>query len=370
MKSQKINKFDSDKIKVFIDANPLKTGHAVRGIGSYTRNLVSALGQETDIELVDNIEKSDIIHYPYFDLFFDTLSLVKKPLVVTIFDTIPLIYPKYYPAGVRGKISFRQQKRKLKAVDAIVTISETSKKDIVRFLDMPEEKITVVHLAPSQFFKKLKHGKWENDIKRKYNLPEKFVLYVGDINYNKNILGLIEACRISNLPLVICGKQAVEIDNSLFPMRGPRDVARRILGLPHPEVSHFKALLEKFQSNEKIIRLGFVPDEDLVSIYNLATVYCQPSFYEGFGLPVIEAMASGVPIVAARTQALVEIGEYICVFVDPKNPGYMAQRLLRVAEDKKLRERMAKTGLRRVKNFSWEKVARETIAIYRKAVNV
>lgn len=341
-------------IKVYIDQMPLKAGHAVRGIGTYTRNLVDALKKSRKIGLVDKPEKADIIHYPYFDLFFKTLKVGSgRKVIVTIFDTIPLVYPEQYPPGVKGQINLLVQKAQLRKASTVITISETSRKDIVRFLGVPQENVFPIRLAPAGHFRLLPNNSTTlRSVVEKYGLPDDFVLYVGDVNYNKNLLGLAEACSLAKLPLVIVGKQAAddEIDKRHFESRP------------------FASFLEKYGGDKNIMRLGFVSDEDLVAIYNLATVYCQPSFYEGFGLSVLEAQASGCPVVASRTQALVEIAEGSVLFVDPKDPRDIANGLLKVARDNVFAKGLVKRGFENVRRFSWSEVADETIAVYKKVL--
>ncbi|MDO8503276.1 MAG: glycosyltransferase family 1 protein [bacterium] len=340
-------------IRIFIDTTPLKSGHAVRGIGTYTRNLELELKRRGGVKVVDQEKDADVVHYPYFDLFFNTLHPIKdKPIVVTIYDVIPLIYPKQYPPGIKGKLNFLRQKRELSKIAAIITISETSKKDIVRFLDVPPDKVYSIYLAPSPGFKKLEIGKWKLEITKRYSLPERFVLYVGDVNYNKNLLVLAAACKKIDTPLVVVGKQAVEEN----------------VDWSHPENKQFGEFIEEYGSDSLIRRVGFVPEEDLVKIYNLATVYCQPSLYEGFGLPVLEAMACGTPVVAAKTQALVETAEGVSVFVNPKVTSDIASGLAIVLEDPELQRELSRKGLEHVKRFSWTKAADETIQVYQKVV--
>ncbi|MCJ7805554.1 glycosyltransferase family 4 protein [Patescibacteria group bacterium] len=339
-----------NKIKVKVDTKPLISGDVVRGVGFYTSQLISHLEKLKEIELVE--KDFDIIHYPYFNPFFLTLPVNNNvKTIVTIHDLIPLIYPKQYPSGLKGAIRYRIQKNAVKKADAIITVSETSKKDIVRFLGIPAEKIFVTYEAAGEMFRKLEVGSWMSDVVKRYGLPERFVLYVGDINYNKNIPALVEACKIINTPLVIVGKQAADLEK---------------MSLIHPELSHL--LTHKSLILSHSLRLGYVPDEDLVKIINLATVYCQPSFYEGFGLPVVQAFACGVPVVASKTQALVEIGDDAAIFVDPGNPKDIAAGIKRVIENRNLREELIEKGLRRIKDFSWDKTAKETVKVYRKVV--
>jgi len=345
-------------MKIAIDSGPLTNEHSIRGVGFYTKNLISALGKK--VEAVDfrtaDLTKYDIVHYPYFGIFINTLPIFKPAkTVITIHDLIPLLYPKHYPPGLKGRWRLSEKKLLIKNVDAIITDTETSKKDIVRFLGVSPDKVHVVYLAPAKHFKKLDKRQTAS-VKEKYNLPDKFVLYVGDINFNKNIPNLIRACKIAKLPLVICGKQALDVEelgNDLTSLKGPRDWVRFLFGKPHPELAHYKEILKGFQENKNIKRLGFVPDLDLVAVYNLATVYCQPSLYEGFGLPVLEALACGIPVVAAKTQALVEIAEGAAVFVDPKDPKDIAKGFKNLIKNPKL-----------PRNYSWDKVAKETLQIY------
>ncbi|MCH7641330.1 glycosyltransferase family 4 protein, partial [Patescibacteria group bacterium] len=356
--------------------------HKVRGVGVYTRELIKALYERTKeprkasrrtslrdesprgklkelrIEAVEfgkvDLSRYDLVHYPYFHPFFLTLPFNKPAkTVVTIHDLIPLIYPKHYPPGIRGKFKFKLQKYLIKRVDGIITPSETSKKDIVRFLGIPQEKIQVVYEAPRKIFKKLEIGNWKLEIKKRYGLPELFILYVGDVNYNKNILGLTEASRIAKVPLVIVGRQAADEE----------------VDLSHPENRPFAELLKKYGNDPEIKRLGFVPDKELVAIYNLASVYCQPSFYEGFGLSVLEAMACGTPVIAARTQVLVEIGGDAALIADPKNPQDIAKMLKEVMGNSKTKEELIKKGLERVKDFSWTKAAKNTIEYYSNVID-
>lgn len=343
-------------IKVAIDTGPLVSVHAVRGIGFHTKILLEYLGKTQDlkVEAVDfarvDLSKYDVAHYQLFRPYFWSLPFKKQTkIVLTIHDLTPLIYPNAYPPGIKGKIKFLIQKFLIKNVDAVITISETSKKDIVRFLGIRPEKINVIYLAPRRIFKKMKVGTWKmNAVAKRYNLPKNFVLYVGDVNYNKNILGLAGACKIAKLPLVIVGKQAIS-DN---------------FDRTNIENQPLVEFLNKYKSDPYIFRIGFVPEEDLVAIYNLATVYCFPSFYEGFSLTILEAMACGTPVVASKIQAHVEIAENAAYFVDPKDTKDIALGIEKVVKDESLRQLLINNGFDNVKDYSWEKVAKETLAVY------
>lgn len=355
-----------NKFKIAIDTLPLSTGHAARGTGVYTKNLISALEKSLKnsdkvvldkFVFKDNLNKLseyDLVHYPYFDLFYHSLpNNNKMKTVVTVHDVTPLLYPQYYPPGIKGKVNFYLQKKALKNIDAVITISETSKKDIVRFLDIPKEKIYPIHEAPNFVFKK-QNAKFVQSIKLKFNLPNNFILYIGDVNWNKNLINLVEAVKKINAKLVIVGKQAVSTDYDKY----------------HIENKPLKELQEKYGGNTSILRLGYVEDRDLNAIWQLATVYCLPSLYEGFGLSVVEAMDAGVPVVCSRTQALVEVAGDAALYFDPKSIDDMAHQIKNLLEDKKLQDSLVSEGSRQVKQFSWEKTATETLKVYKNVLGL
>lgn len=354
-------------MKVGLDTSPLKTNHQFRGIGTYTQNLINAFKKTQiphfEFKLIEKRkipQDCDLVHYPYFDLFFLTLPLKKpKPTVVTIHDVIPLVFPQHYLPGIKGKIKFQIQKFSLKNVKAVITDSENSKKDLFKYLNYPKEKIYVVPLASSEIFKPAKSTILLDRIKEKYNLPEKFILYVGDVNYNKNISGLIKAFKLlhtsqvsldsSEVKLVLVGKAFTDEDLK--------------------ETQELVQLISSLKLEKKIIRLGWIPQEDLVGIYNLATVYCQPSFYEGFGLPVLEAMACGCPVVAAKSSSLPEVCGKAAIMVDPDDTDDIARGLEKVLYDISIHDILRKRGFEQVKKFSWEKTVKETVEVYKKIFN-
>lgn len=369
-------------IHVAIDESPLVSGHAARGIGVHTKELIQGINdlenESVKLEVVDfistDLSKYDLVHYPFFHPFFPTLPRnCPTKLIVTIHDLIQLIYPIQYSPGLKGKLRYLKQKQLIKKVDGIVTISETSKKDIIRFLNINPQKIKVINLAPKTIYKKLSmNPTFVSEIRKKHKLPSKFVLYVGDINYNKNIPNLISACKIIKIPLVIVGKQALEIESAAGSMKnlsGPRDWIRFLIGKPHPEIAHYSKLLSEFENNTNIIRTGFAADEELVAIYNLAAVYCQPSLYEGFGFPVLEAMACETPAVVARTNALVEIAGDAALVADPEDPKDIGNKIKLVLSNRSLANDLIEKGKKRVKMFSWKKTAQETIDFYRQVLN-
>ncbi len=328
-------------MKIAVDSGPLSSGHGFRGIGTYVRELSKNL---ENVELADfssdfkTISSNfDLLHFTSFNPYTVSLPHFKpkgKFYILTIYDLIPLIYPGSYPPGIRGKINWEINKILIrKNANAVITISETSKKDICRFAGINPDKVHVTYLAAGSVFKKLEVRNSDLEITERFSLPEHFALYVGDVNYNKNIPNLIKACRLAKTPLVMAGKQAKEIEN---------------LELNHPELAHLKNL-----DWSGVIRLGYVADNDLAKIFNLAAVYVQPSFYEGFGLPVLEAISCGTPVAVSKTQCNVEILGDDFDFFDPKDVRSMAEAIGNPNKKKKL-----------PRNYSWEKTAEETMNIY------
>ncbi len=342
------------QIKIALVDPPL-SGHKLRGTGIYTLELYKALQKQKEVivSLVDiksDFSAFDIVHYPYFDPFFLTLPIIKKkPTVVTVHDLIPLKFPKYFPKGIRGEIKWRIQKFSLRDSQAIITDSFASKKDIISYTGISENKINVAYLGVKEEFKLIKSQGILNDIRKKYNLPEKFVLYVGDVNYNKNIEGIIKAFlgvldQITDINLVLVGKGFVD------------DTVQ----LRNAEKYIYQLGLEK-----KVKKLGFIALSDLVGVYNLAAVYLQPSFAEGFGLGVLEAMACGCPVVTSNTSSLPELVKDAAILVNPNDSLEISKSIIKFINDINIRNNFIERGLKRVKNFTWKKCAQETVKIYR-----
>lgn len=338
-------------MKVALDVSPISSAHAYRGVGTYTKNLKDSL-VKLNLDLVTIGEPSesplvDVFHFPYFDLFQNTLKPRKNSKnVVTIHDVIPLVFPEHFPRGIRGNLRLLLQKKALQQVDAIICDSQTSKADIVAKLGVEADKVHVIYLAAAEVFKPISNTKELSEITNRFKLPQKFVLFVGDVNWNKNILGLLEAIHIANVNLVLVGKalkdenlsQVVEINNTI----------------------------KKLNLQTKIQKLGYVSDLDLVKIYNLAEATIVPSHYEGFGLPVIESMACGTPVICANNSSLAEIGKNAAVFCnshDPKDISDKIRYVMQASKDQKLK--LSKKGRDRSRNFSWTKVAQQTIDVYK-----
>ena len=357
----------NNKIKIAIDVSPTVDGNSVRGVGYYTNQLVKSLQNEIkinsdyknwSIDLIKNSQELKtksykLIHYPYFDPFKLTLPKNKKiPFVVTVHDLIPLQFKNHFPSGIKGKIKWLIQKNHLKYAKKIITVSHYSKYIINQITKYPLSQIFVTHLGADNSFKKNTDKIRLDEIKKKYNLPSKFVLYVGDINWNKNIPNLVRSCLKNKYPLVIVGSTAVKKDVPDHPWT--KDL--RWL--------QSKSKVLKIQRSNVLILTGFVPDEDLPLIYNLATVYCQPSFAEGFGLPLVQAMQSGCPVVYSQDTCLPEIMDDVGISFNPRSVSDIASALKKMWLDNKLRDKQQLMGIKRAKMFNWKFTAKQTLAVY------
>lgn len=344
-------------MKIALDISPLQSGHKVRGVGFYLKHLKESLKKYfPQHEYLFFSEKAeinthiDLIHYPYFDPFFVTLPVVKKyPTVVTVHDLTPLLFPKHFSAGLKGKLRWQIQKRNLQNADMVIADSEASKRDIIEIAKVPESKVKVAYLAAAEYFRKIENKESIESLRRKYHLPSVFALYVGDVTWNKNLPNLVKAALKSKIPLVMVGKSLVQTD---YDKTNPWNT----------DLVEVQKLLE----NEPLItRLGFVSDEDLVNLYNAATVFVMPSRYEGFGLPVIEAMQSGCPVITTKNGSLPEVAGDAASFVEAENVDNIAAVIQRVCMDKELQKELSKKGIERAKQFSWKKTAEQTMEIYK-----
>lgn len=347
---------------VAFNIKPLSSGHKYRGVGQYTRKLLDEL-KKMDLEIYefeDHLpsQKIDVAHYPWFDLFYRNIPLRQKsPTVVTIHDVMPLIFSDHYPVGVKGKINLKLQKLALSKCKKIITVSETSKKDIIKYLKVKEDKIKVIYEAADEDFKILSDNQ-KLKVKRKYSLPDKFILYVGDANF------------VKNLPFLIKGFQALK-KNKVF-----KDLKLVLIGgaflkkvdnIDHPELASLKLtnqLIEKFNLADEIIRPGQVETADLVGFYNLATCLIQPSLYEGFGIPILEAFSCGCTVLSSNRGSLPEVGGEAAVYFDPNDQKQFIELITEILNSHSLRAKLSNLGFKRAEKFSWEKTADETIKVY------
>lgn len=348
-------------MKIAIDISPLHTGHKVRGVGFYVERLQSALTANfpqlqffffSDPE--DIPPDTDIVHYPYFDPFH--LTLPKKmnyKIVVTIHDLTPLVFPRNFPSGIRGRLRWEIQKRRLGNVDAVITDSKASKKDILRLTKLSSSNVHTVYLSAGEEFKRIAHDAvlWEN-IRKKYSLPEKFVLYVGDVTWNKNVPRLIEAVQKAHIPLVMVGKAFVhkEFDEN---------------NVWNADLVRVKGLVK---GDKNISLVGFVPTEDLVLLYNMASVFVWPSVYEGFGMPILEAMQCGCPVITSDEGCMPEIAGESAYYFKGYDTESLSESISTVYHSEKLQKELIIKGFMQAKKFSWIKTAEQTVDVYKKVM--
>lgn len=334
-------------INVQLIGQPSSSG---RGVGFYHQFLSDWLSAHKDVAVVSR--EPDLVHYTYFDLFYSTLPISKpKPTIVTIHDVTPLVLPNLYPKGIKGSVALWRQKLALKNVAAVITDSQNSRKDIHHYLQVPKSKIFITPLAVDPIFAKSVTATKLAEVRARYKLPSEFVLVVaGGPNPNKNLPALAQATADLHIHLVIVGAGVAQ---DLPP------------GRLHPELKDLRAL-KKFTH---LITPGFVSSPDLAAIYKLASVYCQPSLYEGFGLPLLEAMTAGSLVVSSNTSSLPEIYPDQTISFNPNRPGKLLHALEKALN---LRDRQKQAYIRaaqhRASDFSWRQTAQATYQVYQQIV--
>lgn len=350
----------------FVTSSSVSTS-TYRGMDAYAKHLLEHLKKNsqdsgfsveeiTDLKSV-SISNFDLFHFPIFSLYFPNIPpYLTKPFVVTVHDVTRLEFPSKYPPGVKGRLRLEYQKLVLARSRAVITDSYSSVNQIRKYLHIPHTKIKLVYLAAGDNFRRLTVSDSKNVVK-KYNLPNKFVLVNGEIDWNKNLAGLIQACSTIKASLVLYGKSSKNLFD--HPEKFDNNSA---------ELSHIEGLKELLH-RPNVYVLGFVPDADLVKIFNVASVYAQPSFAEGFGIPVLEAMACGAPVACSRTHSLPEVAGDSAVYFDPYNVNDVASKISKILKDATFSRQMINSGYQQVKKFSWDKAARETLMVYREVLD-
>lgn len=349
-------------LRIEIVAKVPYAGSGPRGVDVYATNLYNELASTHSRDKtflsrgVVGTQVVDIVHYTFFDPFFLTLWSRKRKAkyIVTVHDLIPLKFPAHFPVGLRGKFKWFLQKRALLGASAVITDSSCSKNDITELTGFPKDKIYVVPLAAGHT---TVNEKMVKTVRSEYSLPERYILYVGDINWNKNIPGLIEAfgdLQSKQTHLVLVGKAFESSKNT------PEYLAI------HSAIAEVGVRRGSPVSN--IHMLGFVPSHHLPAIYRGATLYVQPSWYEGFGFPILEAMEQGVPVATSATGSLPEVAGDFAHYFDPGKEGDMESTLKDLLSNKSKREKFVEDGKKWARTFSWERVVQETHAVYEKIV--
>ena len=268
--------------------------------------------------------------------------------VITVHDLNFLVYPQFLTAESRRYYN-DQIERAVTVADHILADSHATRLDLIKLLNVPDEKITVVWLAPNAG---VYHALELAEIaaaRERLKLPDRFILFAGTLEPRKNVAGLLRAYRLlldrlAEIPdLILAGSRGWLFDET-------------------------RALIAELRLIDRVRWIDSPPEADLVALYNLATVFVLPSFYEGFGLTVLEAMACGAPAIISDRGSLPEIAGGAALEIDPDDPAELAETIERVLNDAALQHELRHKGLERVKEFSWKRCARETLAVYQQVL--
>lgn len=287
-------------------------------------------------------EKCDVIHFPHFNvpLFY------RKPFTVTIHDLTLSLFAGRKMRRWHHKLAYNLTiKSATRRAKKIIAVSRHTKKDIVKHLYIPDEKIQVVYNGVDPKFKLMRDLDKLTPTLKKYKIEKPFLLYTGVWRSHKNLPRLIEAFGIL--------KREKRLDLQLVITGNPDPL--------HPEV---KETVKNLRLKEDVIFPGAVSEEELIYLYNAASIFVFPSLYEGFGLPVLEAMSCGTPVAASDTSSIPEVcGKDNAVFFNPKNTQEIAESITMLYKNVDLQVRLIERGLRRASEFSWRKAAEESFKI-------
>ena len=294
------------------------------------------------------LEKIDVFFSPH--IFSSSVS--KKCKTITTFHDLSFeSYPEFYSTGKNYWHFSMNPKKQARKADKIIAVSRSTKDDLVKIYGIEPEKIKVIYSGI-----RLESGisNLESEVlkvKKRYNLPEKYILYLGTLEPRKNIIGLIKAFEILN-------KCSINPPNPLLQRGNLKLVIAGSKGWLYEDI--FKAV-KNSPVKDDIIFTGFIDDKDKPVLYSLADLFVYPSFYEGFGFPPLEAMAAGTPVITSNFSSLPEAVGDAAIMINPYNLDELAKAMEIVLSDEKLRNILIERGYERVKNFSWEKCAKETL---------
>ncbi|MBI4319519.1 MAG: glycosyltransferase family 4 protein [Chloroflexi bacterium] len=296
------------------------------------------------------LRRLDVLHSPDFIPPFVRTSRS----VITVHDLAFLAMPEILTD--QSASYYRQVEKAVLSADAIIAVSSSTKKDIVDRLGAPEGKIVVIPEAAAPHFRPVDNPGWAREAVGKYGLASGFVLFVGTIEPRKNLPTLFNAFDLllkeldgiadalsfdQPVKLVICGHRGWLCD----------DVFRALRAMDQPG---------------RVVLTGPVSTRELIALYNQAAMLVLPSLYEGFGLPALEAMACGTPVVASNVSSLPEVVGDAGLLVSPRDAPEIARAMLRLLTNRALRDDLTRRGLQRARSFSWERTASETLAVYRR----
>ncbi|MFA4881046.1 MAG: glycosyltransferase family 1 protein [Candidatus Doudnabacteria bacterium] len=309
----------------------------------------------------------DLMHFPHFN----APVLYRKKYILTVHDITQKYFPglNFFSALLRKQVYELIFAHNINYAKKVISVSSYTKNDILKNFSVDADKIQVIYEGIDSRFTPLEKvrpvtnkfltgltGFSENGrkeaaatLKDKYHLDKPFILYVGVLREHKNVVGLIYAF---NLLL-----QRYHLDCKLV-----------LVGNPDPRYPKIQETVKKLKLNKRIVQVGFVSEEELVLFYQTASVLVLPSFREGFGFTPLEAMASGTPVASSKSTSLPEILGDSALYFDPYKIPEMAAAILKILTDRALRDDLIKRGHERIKMFSWEKCAQETLDLYNTAL--
>ena len=308
----------------------------------------------------------DIFLSPHFLL----APVSKKVKTIVIFYDLSFIrFPEFFSLSKLLWHKFIYPKKQAQKADLIVAISESTKQDLINLYGIKEEKIKVIYPGIDKKFKPIEKDNPNLDkVRKKYNLPDNFILYFGTIEPRKNILGLIRAFEQLKKQPHLEGRVEwlgfegrVKSDKrDFFDFLGLKLVIAGTKGWLYDEV--FEEV-KKSQFQKDIIFTDFIDEEDKPYLYNLAQAFIYPSFFEGFGLPPLEAMACGVPTIVSNKSSLPEVVGQGAIMINPYNIDEISLAIKEILENKDLREYLIKRGLERAEEFNWDRTAKQFLEI-------
>jgi glycosyltransferase involved in cell wall biosynthesis len=287
---------------------------------------------------------------PGAELFHSTEHLLMPlqgvPTVMTVHDLAFNLYPAYHRRLNRWFLNSAMPLF-VRRSTALITVSESSKRDLMRVYGVPEDKITVTYEAASPAFAPTPAERVAG-VRSAHGLPERYLLTVGTIEPRKNLIRLVQALQLLR--------------------RKDRTLALVIVGGAGWLYQDFFELLERLDEPRSVLLSGYVPEEDLPAIICGAEALVMPSLYEGFGLPVLEAMACGTPVISSNASSLPELGGAAARYFDPHNTAEMAAAVEAVLSDSELRHDMRRQGMAQAARFSWKRTVGETLAVYERVL--
>ncbi|WP_139905726.1 glycosyltransferase family 4 protein [Clostridium thermarum] len=293
-------------------------------------------------------EKIDVYHVPQNGIGLSENITCKK--VITVHDLIPYIMPETVGRGYLLKF-LKEVPNIIENTDAIITVSNWSKRDILKFFPIEEDKVFVTPLATDMKYKPLDKEWCRYMIEKKMNIKKPYILYIGGFSPRKNVRSLIMAF------------------SKVYPNLN-KDYVLVITGSLRDEGNSLKELCSNLQIYSQVVFTGFVEEDMLPILYNGAELFVYPSYYEGFGLPPLEAMSCGTPVITSNVSSIPEVVGDAGILIDPYDTTNLMEALVNTLSDEKLKEHLSQAGLNRAAQYSWKRTAAETLEVYKKIIGM